>query len=182
MVSKSSRLTSQLIFLLFLLNMENYETKTGRKRCPRAPHHATVRAHPWLRRHVVWAPRSPSPTRFHPVPSFCYETFRYIIPRIPRAPYIVFSLCFCFDLFLTGIVLSFRSTMVSANNDKGKEPLEDDLQDPKLEEEVESEAEGEVEEDPRAYPRATIWYGRLGARLRPVFTWYLPFVVQLSSM
>ena len=46
--------------------------------------------------------------------------------------------------------------MASANNDKGKEPWEDDLQDPKLEEEVESEAEGEVEEDPRARPRATI--------------------------
>ena len=46
--------------------------------------------------------------------------------------------------------------MVSANNNKGKEPLEDDPQDPKLEEEVESEAEGEVEEEPRARPRATI--------------------------
>ena len=46
--------------------------------------------------------------------------------------------------------------MVSANNDKGKEPLEDDLQDPKLEEEVKSEAEEEVEEDPRSYSRATI--------------------------
>ena len=46
--------------------------------------------------------------------------------------------------------------MVSANNNKGKEPLEDDPQDPKLEEEVGSEAEGEVEEDPRAHPRATI--------------------------
>ena len=46
--------------------------------------------------------------------------------------------------------------MVSANNNKGKEPWEDDLQDPKLEEEVESEAEEEVEEDTHAYPCATI--------------------------
>ena len=46
--------------------------------------------------------------------------------------------------------------MVSANNDKGKEPMEDDLQDPKLEEEVKSEDEEEVEENPRSYPRATV--------------------------
>ena len=42
------------------------------------------------------------------------------------------------------------------NNNKGKEPLEDDPQDPMLKEEIESEDEGEVEEDPRQYPRATI--------------------------
>ena len=46
--------------------------------------------------------------------------------------------------------------MVSNNNNKGKEPLEDETQDPKLKEEVKSEDEGEVEEDPREYPRATV--------------------------
>ena len=111
-----------------------------------------ARAHPWPRRHVVRAPRSLSPTRFSPVPSCCCKTFCYIIPRIPRGPYIAFSSCFRFDLFLSGIVLSFRSAIVSANNNKGKEPLEDDLQDRKLEEEVKSEDEEEAEEDPRSYP------------------------------
>ena len=46
--------------------------------------------------------------------------------------------------------------MVSANNNKSKEPLEDDPQDPKLEEEVKSEAEEEVEGIPRAQPRTTV--------------------------
>ena len=46
--------------------------------------------------------------------------------------------------------------MVSNNNNKGKEPLEDDPQDPKLEEEVKTEDEGDVEEDPRVYPRVTV--------------------------
>ena len=46
--------------------------------------------------------------------------------------------------------------MVSNNNNKGKEPLEEDPQDHKLKEEVKSEDEGEVEEDPRVYPRATV--------------------------
>ena len=46
--------------------------------------------------------------------------------------------------------------MVSANNNKGKEPLEDDPQDPKLEEEVKSEAKEEVEESSRAQPRTTV--------------------------
>jgi hypothetical protein len=48
--------------------------------------------------------------------------------------YIVFWSCFCFDLFLSGVVLSFRGIMVSASNDKGKKPLEEDHQDPKLKE------------------------------------------------
>jgi hypothetical protein len=43
-------------------------------------------------------------------------------------------MCFCFDLFLTGAILSFRSIMGVANNDKGKKPLEEDHQDPKLKE------------------------------------------------
>jgi hypothetical protein len=41
---------------------------------------------------------------------------------------------FCFDLFLSTAILSFRGTMASANNDKEKMPLEDDHQDPKLKE------------------------------------------------
>jgi hypothetical protein len=46
----------------------------------------------------------------------------------------MFSSCFCFDLFLSGVVLSLRGIMASANNDKGKKPLEEDHQDPKLKE------------------------------------------------
>jgi hypothetical protein len=46
----------------------------------------------------------------------------------------VFSSCFCFDLFLSGVVLSFRGIIASASNDKEKTPLEEDLQDPKLKE------------------------------------------------
>jgi hypothetical protein len=44
----------------------------------------------------------------------------------------MFSSYFCFDLFLSGVVLSFRGTMASASNDKEKTPLEDNHQDPKL--------------------------------------------------
>jgi hypothetical protein len=51
----------------------------------------------------------------------------------PRFVYRVLVV-FCFDLFLSGVVLSFRGIMASANNDKGKEPLEEDHQDPKLKE------------------------------------------------
>jgi hypothetical protein len=46
----------------------------------------------------------------------------------------MFSSCFCFDLFLSGVVLSFRGIMASASNDKGKKPLEEDHHDPKLKE------------------------------------------------
>jgi hypothetical protein len=46
----------------------------------------------------------------------------------------MFSSCFCFELFLSGVVLSIRSLMASASNDKGKNPLEEDRQDPKLKE------------------------------------------------
>jgi hypothetical protein len=59
----------------------------------------------------------------------------------------MFSLCFCFDLFLSGVVLNFRGIMASASNDKEKTPPEDDHQDPKLKEEVESEAEEEEMEE-----------------------------------
>jgi hypothetical protein len=61
------------------------------------------------------------------------------------------------DLFLSGVVLSFRGTMASANNDKEKTPPEDDHQDPKLKEEVESEAEEEeMEEDQSPYPSTVV--------------------------
>jgi hypothetical protein len=46
--------------------------------------------------------------------------------------------------------------MASANNDKGKKPLEGDHQNPELEEEVEIEAEEEIEEDQRLCLRSTI--------------------------
>jgi hypothetical protein len=46
----------------------------------------------------------------------------------------VFSSCFCFNLFLSGAILSFRGITASANNDKGKKPLEEDHRDPKLKE------------------------------------------------
>jgi hypothetical protein len=35
-------------------------------------------------------------------------------------------------MFLSGVVLSLRSIMASASNNKGKKPLEEDRQDPKL--------------------------------------------------
>jgi hypothetical protein len=38
---------------------------------------------------------------------------------------------FCFELFLSGVDLRFRSTMASSSDDKGKRPREDDHQDPK---------------------------------------------------
>ena len=135
--------------------MKIYEPETRRRRSPEAPHHAQARAQAWPRLAMVSAPRSPSSARFHLMPSFRCETFCYIIPRTPRGPFIVFSSCFRFELFLSGSVLSFRSTMVS-NNNKGKEPMEGDLQDPKLEEEVKGEDGEEVEGNPRSCPRATV--------------------------
>jgi hypothetical protein len=60
--------------------------------------------------------------------------FRLYTPWIAQGLYIMFSSCFCFDLFLSGVVLSFRGIMTSASNDKGKKPLEEDHQDPKLKE------------------------------------------------
>jgi hypothetical protein len=50
----------------------------------------------------------------------------------------MFSLHFCFELFLSGVDLSFESTMASLSNDKGKRPREDDHQGPKLKEEQEA--------------------------------------------
>jgi hypothetical protein len=53
-------------------------------------------------------------------------------PWITRGLYIMFSSWFCFDLFLSRPVLSFRGIMAFANNYKEKTPSNDDHQDPKL--------------------------------------------------
>ena len=55
---------------------------------------------------------------FVPVPSFCYETFCYLIPRNPRGPYLVFSSCFCFDLFMPDCILGSRAAMSSSGPPK----------------------------------------------------------------
>jgi hypothetical protein len=69
----------------------------------------------------------------------------------------MFSSCFYFELFLSGVVLSFRGIMASASNNKEKMPSEDDHQDPKLKEEVESEAEEEeIEEEHRSCTRTVV--------------------------
>jgi hypothetical protein len=69
----------------------------------------------------------------------------------------MFSSCFCFELFLSGVDLSFRSTMAYSSNDKEKMPSDDDRQDLELEEEVEIEAgEDEIEEEPRSCNRSVI--------------------------
>jgi hypothetical protein len=114
--------------------MKNHETKTSWKRSPEAPHHLVARAPYWPRHPVVCSPRNSFPSQFSPVPSFRCLIFAYITPRIARGLYIVFSSCFCFDLFLSGVVLSFRGTMASASNDREKTPSEDDRQDPQLKE------------------------------------------------
>jgi hypothetical protein len=123
--------------------MKNHETKTGWKRSPEAPHHLVAQAP------LLAAPpcgeSTPNffPSRFPPVILFQYLIFAYITPRISRDLYIVFSSCFCFDLFLLGVFLNFRGIMASVSNDKEKTPPEDDHQDSKLKEEVESEAKEE---------------------------------------
>jgi hypothetical protein len=69
----------------------------------------------------------------------------------------MFSSCFCFNLFLSGVFLSFRGIIASTRNDKEKTPSEDDHQDPKLKEEVESEAkEEEMEEDQCPRPSTVV--------------------------
>jgi hypothetical protein len=50
---------------------------------------------------------------------------------------------FCFELFLSGVDLSFEGTMASSNDDKEKEPPEDNRRDLQPKEEVESETEEE---------------------------------------
>jgi len=66
---------------------------------------------------------------------------------------------------MSGTILKFRSTMVSAN-DKGKKLVEDDLQDPKQEEEIEVEVVEGVEEDKHPHTRATI--ASIGVVANPV--------------
>jgi hypothetical protein len=51
----------------------------------------------------------------------------------PRSVY-HFLVVFCFDLFLSRAVLSFRGIIASANNDKEKTPSKDDHHDIKLKE------------------------------------------------
>jgi hypothetical protein len=80
LVRKGSRKTFLLIFLLFLLNMKNHETKTGRRRSPVGPHHQGARAHSRPRRPVVRAPQSSFPSRFPPVISLRFLVFAYITP------------------------------------------------------------------------------------------------------
>jgi hypothetical protein len=64
---------------------------------------------------------------------------------------------FFFELFLSGVDLSFESTMASSSGDKGKTPPEDDHQDLQPKEEVEGEAkEEEMEEDESSRPRTMI--------------------------
>jgi hypothetical protein len=47
----------------------------------------------------------------------------------------MFSSCFHFELFLSGVVLSSRRIMAPSSNDKGKKPMEEDHKDLKLKEE-----------------------------------------------
>jgi hypothetical protein len=69
----------------------------------------------------------------------------------------MFSSCFCFELFLSGVDLSFESTMAPSSDNKEKTPPEDDHQDLQLEEEVESVAkEEDMEEDQSSHPSAMI--------------------------
>jgi hypothetical protein len=80
----------------------------------------------------------------------------YNPPNCLRSVY-HFLIVFCFDLFLSGAILSFRGIMASANNDTEKTPSEDDHQDPKLKEKVKSEAEDEErEEDQRSCTRSIV--------------------------
>jgi hypothetical protein len=50
---------------------------------------------------------------------------------------------FCFELFLSGVDLSFEGIMASSSSDKEKAPLKDNHQDLQPKEEVESETEEE---------------------------------------
>jgi hypothetical protein len=63
-----------------------------------------------------------------------YNLRLYNPPEYPRSVY-HFFVVFCFKLFLSGVDLSFEGTMVSASNDKGKRPWEDDHQGQKWKEE-----------------------------------------------
>jgi hypothetical protein len=114
--------------------MKNHETKTSWKRSSEAPHHLVVRGPCWPCHPVVCPPRSLFLSRFPPVPLFRCLIFTYITPQIAQGLYIMFSLCFCFYLFLSGVVLSFRGIMSSASSDKEKTLSKDDRQDPRFKE------------------------------------------------
>jgi hypothetical protein len=69
----------------------------------------------------------------------------------------MFSLCFCFELFLSGVDFSFESTMASSSGDKEKAPRKDNHQDLQPKEEVESEAEEEDQSSRTSTMIASIW-------------------------
>jgi hypothetical protein len=81
-----------------------------------------------------------------------YNFRLYNPPESPRSVY-HFLVVFCFELFLSGVDLRFRSTMASSSNNKEKTPPEGDHQDFELKEEVESEDE---EEDQSSCPSTMI--------------------------
>jgi hypothetical protein len=126
--------------------MKNHEMKTGRRRSPVAPHHQGARAHSRPRCPMVRPPRSSFPSRFSPVITSQCLIFVYITPRIARGLYIVFSSCFHFELFLSGVDLSFGSIMAPSSDDKGKKPMEEDHQDRKRKKEP--QARGSRARDP----------------------------------
>ena len=90
------------LYYLFIFNFGNHKSKKGRKRCPRAPRHPWARAPPWPLRALAWAPRSPSSTPLRPGLSFWHDIFCYLIPRIPRGPYLAFLISFVFQLCQPG--------------------------------------------------------------------------------
>jgi hypothetical protein len=71
-----------------------------------------------------------------------YNFRLYNPPEYPRSVY-HFLIVFCFELFLSGVDLSFEGIMASSSGDKEKAPPEDSHQDLQPKEEVESETEEE---------------------------------------
>jgi hypothetical protein len=71
-----------------------------------------------------------------------YNFRLYNPPEYPRSVY-HFLVVFCFELFLSGVDLSFEGTMASSSNNKEKAPPKDNHQDHQPKEEVGSETEEE---------------------------------------
>jgi hypothetical protein len=71
-----------------------------------------------------------------------YNFRLYNPPEYPRSVY-YFLVVFCFELFLSGVDLSFEGTMASSSDNKEKAPLEHNHQDLQPKEEVESGTEEE---------------------------------------
>ena len=55
-------------------------------------------------------------------PSFCRKTFCYIITRISRGPYIVFSSRFVSSCFLPGTIFRFRASWSSPTTTRTRRP------------------------------------------------------------